>query len=92
MRASEEAAFAQGVKAGALMEKAGHGIARAVAKFFPRPGKCIVFAGKGNNAGDGLVAARWLAEAGWQIETRLIFSPNEKDVALVREAGARRPR
>ncbi len=59
------------------MEQAGKGIARSVAKFFPRPGKCILFAGKGNNAGDGLVAARWLAEAGWQIETRLIFPPNE---------------
>ena len=55
------------------MEKAGEGIARAVAKFFPSPGRCIVFAGKGHNAGDALVAARWLANAGWAIETRLAF-------------------
>ena len=77
MRAAEEAAFARGISAEALMEQAGAGIARAVAKFFPRAGKCIVFAGKGHNAGDALVAARWLAQAGWQIETRLVFPEKE---------------
>ncbi len=61
------------------MEEAGVGIARALAKFFPRPGKCIVFAGKGHNAGDAFVAARWLARAGWEIETRLVFP--EKDLS-----------
>ncbi len=61
------------------MEQAGEGIARAVAKFFPRPGNCLVFAGKGHNAGDAFVAARWLAEWGWQIETRLVFP--EKDLS-----------
>jgi NAD(P)H-hydrate epimerase len=77
MRAAEEAAFARGITAEALMEQAGAGIARAVARFFPRPGKCLVFAGKGHNAGDAFVAARWLAEAGWQIETRLVFAEKE---------------
>jgi len=37
------------------MDQAGAGVARAVTKFFPKPGKCIVFAGKGHNAG-----MRWL--------------------------------
>jgi ADP-dependent NAD(P)H-hydrate dehydratase / NAD(P)H-hydrate epimerase len=77
MRAAEEAAFARGITAEALMEQAGAGIARAVAKFFPRPGQCLVFAGKGHNAGDAFVAARWLAAAGWQIETRLVFAEKE---------------
>ncbi len=81
MRAAEEAAFARGVSAEALMEAAGAGIARAIAKFFPRAGKCIVFAGKGHNAGDAFVAARWLAQAGWEIETRLVF-PETKLSAL----------
>ncbi len=84
MRAAEEAAFARGVTAEALMEEAGAGIARALAKFFPRPGKCIVFAGKGHNAGDAFVAARWLARAGWEIETRLIF-PEAEMSALTKE-------
>ena len=77
MRAAEEAAFARGITAETLMEQAGAGIARAVAKFFPRPGQCLVFAGKGHNAGDAFVAARWLAAAGWQIETRLVFAEKE---------------
>ena len=77
MRAAEEAAFARGISAEALMEEAGAGIARALAKFFPRAGKCLVFAGKGHNAGDALVAARWLAQMGWEIETRLIFPEKE---------------
>ena len=77
MRAAEEAAFAAGVTADALMEQAGQGIARAVTKFFPLPGRCLVFAGKGHNAGDAFVAARALAQAGWQIETRLIFPAGE---------------
>ncbi len=77
MRAAEEAALARGITAEALMDQAGERIARALTRFFPRAGKCIVFAGKGHNAGDALVAARWLAEAGWRIETRLTFSEKE---------------
>ncbi len=77
MRAAEKAAFDRGVSAEELMEKAGEGIARAARKFFPRAGHCLVFAGKGNNAGDALVAARILARAGWKIETRLLYPEEE---------------
>jgi NAD(P)H-hydrate epimerase len=73
MRAAEEAAFAKGVQVEALMDDAGAGVAHAVTKFFPRPGKCIVFAGKGSNAGDALVAAERLRRLGWKIEVRLAF-------------------
>ncbi len=73
MRAAEERAFAAGVSAEALMEEAGEGIARALAKFFPEPGRCVVFAGKGHNAGDAFVAARRLAAFGWAIETHLVY-------------------
>jgi len=73
MRATEEAAFARGVDVEALMDKAGAGVAQAVTRFFCKPGKCIVFAGKGNNAGDALVAAERLRHLGWEIEVRLAF-------------------
>ena len=73
MRAAEEAAFARGVEVEALMDKAGAGVAQAVTGFFRKPGKCIVFAGKGNNAGDALVAAECLRRLGWKIEVRLAF-------------------
>src|SRR5580704_11933291 len=73
MRAAEEAAFARGVEVEALMDNAGDGVAQAVARFFQKPGKCIVFAGKGHNAGDALVAAERLRRLGWEIEVRLAF-------------------
>jgi len=73
MRASENAAFARGIEAEALMDQAGVGIAQAVTRFFRKPGRCIVFAGKGNNAGDALVAAERLLRLGWKIEVRLAF-------------------
>jgi NAD(P)H-hydrate epimerase len=77
MRAAEEAAFARGITAEALMEEAGAGIARALEKFFPQPGRCLVFAGKGHNAGDAFVAARWLISSGWEIESRLVYPEDE---------------
>jgi len=77
MRAAEEAAFAKGVQVEALMDQAGAGVARAVTKFFAKPGKCIVFAGKGHNAGDALVAAEVLRRRGWKIEVRLAFKQDD---------------
>jgi NAD(P)H-hydrate epimerase len=77
MRAAENAAFKRGITAEQLMDQAGVGIARAVSQFFPIPGRCLVFAGKGNNAGDALVAAEHLARAGWQVETRLLFAEQD---------------
>jgi hydroxyethylthiazole kinase-like uncharacterized protein yjeF len=73
MRAAEEAAFASGVEVEALMDRAGAGVAAAVRQFFPRPGRAIVFVGKGHNGGDALVAAACLKQAGWEIDLRLIF-------------------
>ncbi|HMF45106.1 MAG TPA: NAD(P)H-hydrate dehydratase [Candidatus Udaeobacter sp.] len=74
MRAAEEAAFASGVEVEALMNRAGAGVAQAVTKFFQKPGRCIVFAGKGHNAGDALFAAQCLEQCGWKIEVRLAFN------------------
>src|SRR5947209_14583867 len=73
MRAAEEAAFASGIEVEALMDRAGAGVAAAVQEFFPKPGRAIVFVGKGHNGGDALVAAKVLKEAGWEIDLRLVF-------------------
>src|ERR1041385_5802844 len=73
MQAAEQAAFATGIEVEALMNKAGAGVAQAVTKFFHKPGRCIVFAGKGHNAGDALFAAQCLEQCGWKIEVRLAF-------------------
>ncbi len=73
MRDAEDAAFARGIAAEHLMNQAGHGIARTVQRFFPRPGYCLVFSGKGNNGGDALVAAVHLKRAGWHTDVHLSF-------------------
>jgi ADP-dependent NAD(P)H-hydrate dehydratase / NAD(P)H-hydrate epimerase len=77
MLAAEKGAFARGVSAEALMDEAGAGIARAVQQFFPAPGRCLVFAGKGNNGGDTLVAAAHLKRAGWNTDLHLTYSESE---------------
>jgi NAD(P)H-hydrate epimerase len=77
MRAAEEAAFARGIEVEALMDEAGTGVARAVRQFFPHPGECIVYAGKGHNGGDALVAAERLQREGWTIDVRLPFPEDD---------------
>src|SRR3982751_1784289 len=77
MRAAEESAFARGVSVETLMDQAGAGVARAVRQFFPKPAFCIVFAGKGHNGGDALVAAEQLQRIGWKIDIRLPFAEAE---------------
>jgi hydroxyethylthiazole kinase-like uncharacterized protein yjeF len=77
MRATEEAAFARGVHVETLMDQAGAGVARAVRQFFSRPETCLVFAGKGHNGGDALVAAAHLKRSGWKIEVRLPFAEGD---------------
>jgi ADP-dependent NAD(P)H-hydrate dehydratase / NAD(P)H-hydrate epimerase len=59
MKAVELNAISLGHSAGRMMESAG----RALADFARKksPGKVILLCGKGNNGGDGMVAARYLA-------------------------------
>jgi hydroxyethylthiazole kinase-like uncharacterized protein yjeF len=53
----------QGVAQEDLMERAGLGVAQALERTLP-DGSVAIVCGKGNNGGDGLVAARYLREAG----------------------------
>ncbi|HEX6263161.1 MAG TPA: NAD(P)H-hydrate dehydratase [Actinomycetota bacterium] len=66
MRAADRAAAERGVPVEALMERAGHAVARAVAALLGGTyGRRIVaLCGKGNNAGDAFVAVRLLAAWG----------------------------
>src|ERR1043166_7164533 len=77
MRAAEEAAFERGVEVEVLMEEAGAGGAGAVRQFFPHAGACIVYAGKGHNGGDALVAAECLQREGWTGDVRLPFPEDD---------------
>lgn len=73
MNEAEQSAFKQGVNAADLMEAAGRQIADLVHQFHPLPGTCRIFAGKGHNGGDVLVAGWYLSKKGWHIEVENIF-------------------
>ena len=77
MRAAEQNAFDRGLSVEALMDQAGAGVARAVRQFFPTAATCAVYAGKGHNGGDALVAAEALQRAGWKIELHLKYPESE---------------
>ncbi len=67
-----------GIPSYELMEKAGAAVAHETAKLAgPPPKKILVLAGKGNNGGDGLVAARYLHDQGYDLQV-LLFSEREK--------------
>ena len=59
-----------------LMENAARGVADAVAEKIPdRSAKILVLAGHGNNGGDAVAAARWLAQMGYR-NISVYFSGN----------------
>lgn len=62
-----------------LMEKAGAGVAKVAAKMLADPkGKNVfIFCGKGNNGGDGFVAARYLAQKKVKVKIFLLGEKSE---------------
>ena len=70
VRALEARYQALGLPLFALMESAGGAVAEAVRTL--QPERVVVLAGKGNNGGDGLVAARRLRDQGLEVEVRLV--------------------
>src|SRR5436190_23801558 len=59
-----------------LMETAGAAVADA-ARSVARPGPACLVCGKGNNGGDGLVAARQLADTGYEVKALLLWPEDE---------------
>ncbi len=77
MRAVDRWAIEEiGVPSLELMEAAGRAVADAVGELAPQ-GPVRIVCGKGNNAGDGLVAARYLREAGFEVEALLLWPGDE---------------
>jgi NAD(P)H-hydrate epimerase len=78
MREIDHASSARfGVPSLTLMENAGAAVAEFVASQYPRTNRIGVICGKGNNGGDGLVAARKLRERGKEVRIVLLADPAE---------------
>lgn len=78
----------QGIAETALMETAGTALAEAVAGLAPQ-GPVRIVCGKGNNGGDGLVAARHLQGMGFEVEALELEKTEASDLdAWLQGSGA----
>jgi hydroxyethylthiazole kinase-like uncharacterized protein yjeF len=80
MKACDREAVEGGkVTSASLMDKAGLGVSKVAVKMLgdPQRKKVAVLCGKGNNGGDGIVAAYYLAEKGTDVKVCLIGTPDE---------------
>jgi len=66
-----------GVPSLTLMENAGAAVATAARELYPHAKRVTVVCGKGNNGGDGLVAARLLHERGCDVLVLLLAKPED---------------
>src|SRR6266853_2265086 len=66
-----------GVPSLTLMENAGAAVADYVLSHRAAAERVVVFCGKGNNGGDGFVAARRLHERGKKVQVILLAKPDE---------------
>lgn len=73
-RADRAAAERLGLQVRLLMELAGRSVAQFLLRHYPE-GPFWVFCGRGHNGGDGLVAARYLAQAGRRVHVVLMLEP-----------------
>ena len=71
MKALEHAADSAGLSYRQMMENAGQAAFAAIRQTYPQHDTAVVFAGKGNNGGDGFVVARLLAAAGKRVRVIL---------------------
>jgi NAD(P)H-hydrate epimerase len=89
MRMMEAASDAAGHSYDAMMDRAGAAVAQVVQQRGAVKGtRVLVLVGSGNNGGDGLVAARFLREAGADVACYLLKPRDDARVTVAREAGA----
>jgi ADP-dependent NAD(P)H-hydrate dehydratase / NAD(P)H-hydrate epimerase len=78
MRAIDRATSERfGVPSLTLMEDAGCAVADYVLAHFTSAARVVIFCGKGNNGGDGFVAARRLHQRGKKVQVILLANPGD---------------
>ena len=85
MQIAERELIINGTPARTLMKLASAGIAEAVMQFFPVPGLCIAYVGKGNNGGDALTVLNILKQHGWETGFRAAYPRAEWGELPVRQ-------
>jgi hydroxyethylthiazole kinase-like uncharacterized protein yjeF len=78
MTAADRAAIEAGTPGAVLMERAGAGVAEAIAARFA-PCRTLVLAGPGNNGGDAYVVARLLKGRGYDVRLEALAPPRSAD-------------
>jgi NAD(P)H-hydrate epimerase len=78
MAETDRRTIASGISIDTLMENAGTAVARFIERHYPTAINILILCGKGNNGGDGLVAARALAtNSRRQITLGLLSDPSD---------------
>ena len=75
IRAAERRAIEAGTAETELMERAGRALAEAI-RLYAGPRDTLFLCGPGNNGGDGYVAARHLAAAGYPVRAAALSDPS----------------
>ena len=88
MAAADAWAVEHGIPSQTLMENAGLAVAEAARRMVPQGARISVMTGPGKNGGDGFVAARILAEAGYLVSVGLLTARDrlEGDAAFAAAA------
>ena len=73
MKIAERELIVSGTPARTLMKQASAAIAEAIMQFFPVPGLCVAYLGKGNNAGDAITVLNILKQHGWETGFRAAY-------------------
>ncbi len=83
MADADRRAIAGGIPSLNLMENAGAAVADRAAELLPPQGRVTVVLGRGNNGGDGYVAARLLAGRGYRVSVFALGPPQSDDAIAV---------
>ena len=76
MRAADAATIRRGTPSNELMESAAEELCRALEHSYPDWARVVVACGPGNNGGDGLAAARMLAQRGIAVDLFTLGDPS----------------